>query len=140
MAGEITHVWHGTILTITSDSGTSSMDLKGEKGDDGVRGPQGPCGIIVNDDGTIDFSHYATEDYVNYQIDNIDFDLSSYATTAYVNNATATTQAACERYTRTQIAQAQVAAAGVDLSDYALKTEVTTMINEALGVIENGSY
>lgn len=42
--GEITHSWNGTILTITSDSGTSSMDLKGDKGDDGARGPQGPAG------------------------------------------------------------------------------------------------
>ena len=37
----ITHEWNGTVLTITSDSGTSSMDLKGEKGDTGVRGAQG---------------------------------------------------------------------------------------------------
>lgn len=37
----ITHVWNGTTLTITTDSGTSSCDLKGEKGDMGVRGPQG---------------------------------------------------------------------------------------------------
>ena len=44
MAGIITHEWNGTILTITSDSGTSSMDLKGDQGDDGVRGPQGPAG------------------------------------------------------------------------------------------------
>ena len=41
MAGTITHSWNGTILTITSDSGTSAMDLKGAKGDDGPRGPQG---------------------------------------------------------------------------------------------------
>ena len=37
----ITHRWDGTVLTITSDSGTSSADLRGEKGDDGIRGPQG---------------------------------------------------------------------------------------------------
>lgn len=41
---EITHEWNGTVLTITSDSGTSSMDLKGDKGDDGIRGAQGPAG------------------------------------------------------------------------------------------------
>lgn len=40
----IYHEWNGTVLTITSDSGTSSMDLKGGKGDDGIRGPQGPAG------------------------------------------------------------------------------------------------
>ena len=33
-----THLWDGTILTITSASGSSSADLKGEKGDAPVRG------------------------------------------------------------------------------------------------------
>jgi hypothetical protein len=37
----ISHSWNGTVLTITSDSGTSSADLKG---DIGIRGPQGPAG------------------------------------------------------------------------------------------------
>lgn len=47
MAG-ITHKWNGTVLTITSDSGTSSADLKGEKGDDGARGAQGSvCDVAV---------------------------------------------------------------------------------------------
>ena len=30
-----THQWNGTVLTITSASGTTSVDLKGEKGDSG---------------------------------------------------------------------------------------------------------
>lgn len=46
-----THKWNGTVLTITSDSGTSSCDLRGEKGDTGIRGPQGVAGI----DGRISF-------------------------------------------------------------------------------------
>lgn len=33
-----THSWEGTVLTIVSASGTSSADLKGEKGDSPVRG------------------------------------------------------------------------------------------------------
>lgn len=41
MSGTIKHYWNGTILTIESDSGISSADLKGEKGDTGIRGPQG---------------------------------------------------------------------------------------------------
>lgn len=41
MAGTIKHQWNGTVLTITSDSGTSSADLKGAKGDTGIRGAQG---------------------------------------------------------------------------------------------------
>lgn len=47
MAGTITHEWNGTVLTITSDSGTSSCDLKGDTGDMGVRGAQGEPGITV---------------------------------------------------------------------------------------------
>lgn len=57
MAGTITHEWNGTVLTITSDSGTSSADLKGEKGDMGVRGAQGIAG---NGEG-VDMSEYATK-------------------------------------------------------------------------------
>ena len=44
MAGNIYHSFNGTVLTITSDSGTSSCDLKGATGDTGIRGPQGPKG------------------------------------------------------------------------------------------------
>lgn len=44
MAGTITHKWNGTTLIVTSDSGTSSCDLKGEKGDMGIRGAQGADG------------------------------------------------------------------------------------------------
>lgn len=39
-----THSWEGTVLTVTSASGTSSSDLRGPKGDDGAIGPQGPAG------------------------------------------------------------------------------------------------
>ena len=40
-----THKWNGTVLTMTSASGTSSADLKGPKGDTGERGPQGYPGV-----------------------------------------------------------------------------------------------
>ena len=83
MAGTITHEWNGTILTITSDSGTSSADLQGGKGNTGPRGAQGPAGVIVNPDGTIDTSAYATETYVNEKIAEIQggsVDLSNYYT------------------------------------------------------------
>ena len=83
MAGTIEHSWNGTILTIKSDSGTSSVDLKGGKGDTGPRGAQGPAGVIVNPDGTIDTSAYATETYVNQKIAEIQtgsVDLSNYYT------------------------------------------------------------
>ena len=83
MAGTITHEWNGTILTITSDSGTSSVDLKGATGDTGPRGAQGQAGVIVNPDGTIDTSAYATEAYVDAKIAEIQggsVDLSNYYT------------------------------------------------------------
>ena len=88
MAGTITHSWQGTVLTITSDSGTSSADLQGGKGDTGPRGAQGPAGIIVNPDGTIDTSQYATETYVNEKIAQVEagsVDLTNYYTKAQVD-------------------------------------------------------
>lgn len=39
-----THSWNGTVLTITSASGTSSADLKGAKGDTGPKGDTGAAG------------------------------------------------------------------------------------------------
>ena len=75
MAGEIKHRWDGTVLTITSDSGTSSMDLKGEKGNVGIRGPQGRAGVILKEDGSVDMNGYATEAYV---IDAIEVALEDY--------------------------------------------------------------
>ena len=88
MSGTIEHSWNGTILTIKSDSGTSSVDLKGGKGDTGPRGAQGPAGVIVNPDGTIDMSQYATETYVNQKIAEIQtgsVDLSNYYTKAQID-------------------------------------------------------
>lgn len=37
----VTHSWSGTTLIVTSASGTSSADLKGEKGADGAKGEAG---------------------------------------------------------------------------------------------------
>ena len=39
-----THAWNGTVLTITSASGTSSADLKGDPGKDGQNGIDGKDG------------------------------------------------------------------------------------------------
>lgn len=38
------HQWDGTVLTITSASGTSSADLRGPQGPEGKQGPQGQAG------------------------------------------------------------------------------------------------
>jgi hypothetical protein len=40
----VTHEWDGTILKITSASGTSSADLKGQQGEQGIKGDVGPQG------------------------------------------------------------------------------------------------
>ena len=42
-----THSWNGTVLTVTSASGTSSADLKGAKGDKGDTGSAGKDGTSV---------------------------------------------------------------------------------------------
>ena len=39
-----THSWNGTVLSVTSASGTSSADLVGPQGPTGATGPQGPKG------------------------------------------------------------------------------------------------
>lgn len=40
----VTHAWNGTVLTITSASGTTSQDLKGDEGKQGKPGERGPAG------------------------------------------------------------------------------------------------
>lgn len=196
MAGTITHSWQGTVLTITSDSGTSSADLQGGKGDTGPRGAQGPAGIIVKPDGTIDTSQYATETYVNEKIAQVEagsVDLTNYYTKAQVDakipditglasqtwvenkgyltshqslktingesivgtgNITISGGSAdlSNYYTKEQIDAKGYLTEHQSLANYALKTEipdvsqyqtatqVQTLIDNALGVIENGTY
>lgn len=41
----VTHTWNGTRLVVTSASGTSSTDLKGAKGDQGIQGEKGDNGV-----------------------------------------------------------------------------------------------
>ena len=104
MSGEIKHEWDGTILTVTSDSGTTASDLQGPKGDVGPRGPQGPAGVVYDADGKIVFdpSIYATQETVDAAIANMD--LTKYASKNYVS---------------TEIAKAQLEGAGVDTSGFA---------------------
>lgn len=87
-----THAWNGTVLSVTSASGTSSADLigpqgvqgptgpqgergvqgeRGETGATGARGPQGPAGT------TPDLTGYATQSWVTQQIEVAMDDLSS---------------------------------------------------------------
>lgn len=100
MAGNIYHEWNGTVLTITSDSGTSSADLKGAKGDMGVRGTQGVAGRTPTD--TINAisrelqahetainPHGITCEDINAMPANTEIpSIEGLATETYVNNAT----------------------------------------------------
>lgn len=143
MPGTITHSWNGTVLTISSDSGVSSMDLKGDLG---PRGPQGPAGISIGEGGEIDLSDYATKKYVQKEIDSAledfepsgggsDVDLTDYYTKTEVdakipdvsNLATkqevtsATSGLATEVFVTNKIAEAQLSGGeggNVDLSGY----------------------
>ncbi len=144
MAGTITHEWNGTVLTITSDSGTSSADLQGGKGNTGPRGAQGPAGIIVNPDGTIDTSFYATEEYVDTKIAEVEagsVDLSNYytktQTTALLDNY------ATKTYVQEQISNIETGS--VDLTNYYTKAQVDAKIPDTTGLasqtwVENQGY
>lgn len=118
MAGQIFHEWNGTVLTITSDSGTSSADLKGV-GEMGPRGPQGPAGVSVGEGGNVDLSNYYTknETYSKTEVDKKIADIPGGGTVDLSNYYTKTE-------TDQKIAEAQLAGGEVDLSGYALKTEI----------------
>lgn len=140
MAGTITHSWNGTVLTITSDSGTSSADLQGSKGDTGPRGAQGPAGVIVNPDGTIDTSQYATEAYVDAKIAEVEagsVDLSNYYTKTQ-------TTALLDNYATKTYVQEQISGS-VDLTNYYTKAQVDAKIPDITGLaseqwVENKGY
>ena len=128
MAGEIKHSWKGTVLTITSDTGTSSANLQGPQGDMGPRGPQGPAGVVYNQDGEIVMEGFATEEYVNHLVDNID--LTDYATKTDVENAiSAIPEPDWSAYaTKEYVGQQIEAIPDVDLKGYATETYVDEKI------------
>ena len=120
MAGTITHSWNGTVLTVTSDSGTSSADLAGTMG---PRGPQGPAGVMMSASGIIDMTGYATEKWVNERIASVTtggtIDLSDYYTKSEVDARLANVD--LEGYATTDdVAQA--------VSDKATKTYVDSKV------------
>lgn len=135
---EVRHQWNGTILTVISDSGASSADLKGPKGDTGPRGPQGPGGVIFNEDGeaVVDLSNYYNREEVDNKIDDITFevDLSDYATHTWVEGEIANTLTeknyATQNYVKNQIAEAQLKEVMVDLSGLATKDELKEYATE----------
>ena len=137
MAGEVKHQWNGSVLTVISDSGASSADLRGPKGETGPRGPQGPAGVIYNDDGDleIDLSIFYTTGEVDEMFERNTPDLSVYATKtalleaeenlslAIENKTVDLSGYATEKYVDTQIAN--VATGGsINLDNYYTKSEI----------------
>lgn len=152
MSGEIKHEWSGSVLTITSDAGTSSADLQGPKGDTGPRGPQGPAGLLLDEHGEvkIDLSKYYTSEEVDAKLENVD--LTGYATEEFVkvmvdNSQPNLTEYATKNYVSTEIAKAQLSGGGgtgeVDLSGYATKDDLANISinidNKTLVYDENGA-
>ena len=108
MAGEIKHEWNGTVLTVTSDTGTSSSDLQGPRGPQGVRGPQGPSGVIYDeyDRIIVDLEPYYMKDEVDGLIDGL---ADEYAT---------------QNFVITEVAKAQMEGASIDTSGFATKDDL----------------
>lgn len=102
---EIKHEWRGTTLIITSDSGTSACDLKGEKGDTGVRGAQGVAGIVTDENGELQLGGYVTkEDLENLINANISFsETVALDFTNFNNGSFKETLASGEEYTHTVV-------------------------------------
>ena len=151
MAGTITHSWNGTVLTVTSDSGTSSADLKGAPGNTGTRGPQGPAGVVLNGDGstggsggTVDLSNYYTKAQVDAKIP----DTSTFATKTWVEGKGYLTEHqsldnyATKDYVTGKIAEAQLSGGGgeIDLSGYALKSEIPTVPTKVSAFTNDAGY
>ena len=145
----ITHRWLGTILEVTSDSGTSSCDLKGDKGDIGVRGPQGLPG---NGGIPVDLTKYYTKEEIQTLIDGVnagDIDLTNYYTKAEVNNIINSLESGGSGGgTGGSGTVTPGGGADVDLTNYYTKTEldgkgyqtssqVNTLIQQALNNIAN---
>ena len=120
----ITHEWNGTVLTITSDSGTSSADLQGAKGDIGVRGAQGARGR----DGSTNITS------VNGQIGAVNLSAADVGALPDTTPIPSIDGLASEEFVMSKIAEAQVSGGGggdVDLSSYYTKTETQALINDA---------
>lgn len=90
--------------------------------------------------GDIDLTGYATEEYVNDAIDAINIleviDLAGYATKYYVDDAIGAIEIP-EAVDLTGYAKTEDIP---DVSKYQTDEQVAAAINEALGVIENGTY
>lgn len=155
MAGTITHKWNGTVLTITSDSGTTSCDLKGDKGDTGIRGPQGIAGE-PGKAADVDLSNYPTKTETMSAIQNVQLKVIntqnelSFHTLA--RNPHKTTAAdigaltandlkgyATEQYVDSAIANLDISGVDIDLSNYYTKSETQALVEDAVADAATGN-
>ena len=118
----IYHEWNGTVLTITSDSGTSSADLKGAKGDIGVRGAQGVRGRdgntnIISVNGKTGAVILGAEEVGALPSTTIIPSIDGLAT---------------EEFVVQKVTEAQMSGADVDLSAYYTKTETEALVSDAV--------
>lgn len=70
----VSHSWEGTVLTVTSASGTSSVDLRGERGPQGISGPQGIQGV-QGLPGEVDYSLVYKKSEIDKKLAELDIDV-----------------------------------------------------------------
>lgn len=129
MAGTITHYWNGSVLTVTSDSGTSSADLSGATG---PRGPQGRPGVIYDSDGNLYLDDIPSGEEVEALANRMTaLENSHGVTTEYV--ATKIEAELADYYTKEQT-DLKLKNVSVDLTGYATETYVQDYVkNNASG-------
>ena len=118
----IYHEWNGTVLTITSDSGTSSADLKGAKGDIGVRGAQGVRGR----DGNTNIIS------VNGQTGAVILGAEEVGALPSTTIIPSIDGLATEEFVVQKVTEAQMSGADVDLSAYYTKTETEALVSDSV--------
>jgi len=65
-------VLNDKILTLTINGESASIDLSNVKGDIGVRGPQGPAGVVLTDTGELDLTGYYSKEDAREDVGNIE--------------------------------------------------------------------
>lgn len=157
MAG-ITHYWNGSVLTVTSDSGTSSADLSGPTG---CRGPQGRPGVIYDSNGNLylddipsaeevealsdrmtklENSHGVTTEYVSTKIE---AELVDYYTKEQTDAKLKDIDLdgyATEKYVQEYVKNNASGGASVDLSNYATKAYVNNAVANVEADVDLTNY
>lgn len=103
--------------------------------------------VISGGGGYVDLSNYYTKSEVDKKIQNVEVDLTGYATEKYVNDAISAINIEetdlTNYYTKNEVnnlTSGFITMNDVRAQGYQTAEQVNTLINEALGVIENGTY